>query len=172
MSERYCPKCGAEVADLGGYCALGHSLMLRPLSEISDLGDLKAEVNKAFAEAELQVASVLASVTGEMERVQPNGQPTTRPAQPAAQPMTQPGPPPAQPAAPTPPPPPPPAPYYADEFDEFDVEAKERSKTFWKALDEEDPEAARHDPITAFAPAPRMDWGPDKAPGKKTRRKP
>jgi hypothetical protein len=153
MSERYCPKCAAEVEDLGGYCALGHSLMLRPLSEITDLGDLKAEVNKAFAEAESQVASVLASVqavTGELPAVPP---------------------PPPQASTQAAPPAPPPA-RYADEFDEYDEEARVRSQTFWQALDDEDPEPSRTDPITAFAPSPRMDWGPNKAPGKKSRRKP
>jgi hypothetical protein len=151
MSERYCPKCAAEVPDLGGYCALGHSLMLRPISEITNLGDLKAEVNKAFAEAELQVASVLAAaqgaVTGEMPAV-PTHSPTLQ----------------------TPPPPPPAR--YADEFDEYDEAARVRSQTFWQTLDDDDPEPSRTDPITAFAPAPRMDWGPDKSPAKKTRRKP
>jgi hypothetical protein len=126
MSERYCPKCSAEVEDLGGFCALGHSLMLTPITEISELGDLRAEVDKAFAEAELQVASVLASVTGK-------------------------------------PPPPPPTPAVEEDiFIEYDEEARERYDTFWKTL-ENDPEPSRSDPITAFAPAPRMDWGPDRS---------
>jgi hypothetical protein len=154
MSERYCPKCAVEVEDLGGFCALGHSLKVAPITALTDLGDLKAEVNRAFAEAELQVASVLASVTGEIEAVRP-------------QPVHAQG----------PPPPPPPvveAPLVAmdaaleAEF-EFDEEARARSNSFWKAL-ESDPEPSRTDPITAFAPSPRMDWGPNKAP--KRRRKP
>jgi hypothetical protein len=168
MTERYCPKCDAEVQDLGGYCALGHSLMLRSITDISDLGDLKAEVDRAFAEAELQVASAIASVKGAVTGEFPAVRPSEAPRSPQ---IAQTPPQPAAPAAsPDAPPPPPPGPHYADEFDEFDEEARSRRDEFWKAL-ENDPEPSRTDPITAFAPAPRMDWGPNKAAGKKPRRK-
>jgi hypothetical protein len=61
MSERYCPKCETEVEDVGGFCLLGHSLKLRALTDTS-LGDLRAEVDKAFEEARMQVAAI----TGEI----------------------------------------------------------------------------------------------------------
>jgi hypothetical protein len=48
------------------------------------------------------------------------------------------------PAVPTPPPPPPPS----------------QRPSVWDELDDEPVEAT--DPITSFAPAPRMDWGPDR----------
>ena len=53
-----------------------------------------------------------------------------------------------------PPPPPPPAP-------ELSADAvRQRARTIWTALQDEIP--AKDDPIEAFAPAPRMDWGPER----------
>lgn len=64
MSERYCPRCRAEVADVGGFCLLGHSLRLQPVMD-SSLGDLRAEVDRAFEEARVQVASMTAEMPGQ-----------------------------------------------------------------------------------------------------------
>ena len=107
MSDRFCPRCMAEVEDVGGYCLLGH-----PLSEAAPSGsltDLRAEVDRAFEEARVQVAHVLGA------------------------------------AAPPPPPPP--------------VAARRTVLT----LDQE--AHTGPDPIADFAPAPRMDWGPDRRQG-------
>jgi hypothetical protein len=40
------------------------------------------------------------------------------------------------------------------------------SKALWKPLEDETP-LAGNDPIVAFAPSPRMDWGPEKDKGKR-----
>jgi hypothetical protein len=152
MAVRYCPRCDAEVEDLGGYCMLGHSMKLTPITELVELRDLKAEVDKAFADAELEVASVIASVTGEMEAVASGPAPST-----------------VGPALQKPPPPPPPPPERFEVFEDVDEAAKERYASFWKTIDE-DPEPSASDPITAFAPSPRMDWGPEGKPAKRRRR--
>ncbi|MFN2488334.1 MAG: hypothetical protein ABR529_01035 [Actinomycetota bacterium] len=55
---------------------------------------------------------------------------------------------PPAPAFAVPPPPPPPG--------------LARRQTVWQSLDE-DPSGAAGDPISAFAPPPRMDWGPERA---------
>lgn len=61
MSERYCPKCRTEVEDVGGFCLLGHDLRLRAVTE-STMDDLRAQVDRAFEQARVQVAAV----TGEI----------------------------------------------------------------------------------------------------------
>lgn len=117
MSERYCPKCATDVEDVGGFCLLGHDLRLRPVTE--SMNDLRAEVDRAFEEARVQVAAV----TGEIPRVAADA-----------------------------PPPPPPLP------DDLEEQTKARMVENWAAFEEED--ASASDPITAFAPNTRMDWGP------------
>lgn len=119
MTERYCPKCQAEVEDVGGFCLLGHSLRLRPITETMD--EIRAEVDRAFEEARVQVAAI----TGEI------------------------------PAIASSPPPPPPLP------DDLEEQTKTRMDELWAGFEEDAPSPA--DPITAFAPNTRMDWGPDGA---------
>ena len=65
MSERYCPKCRTEVEDVGGFCLLGHDLRLRAVTD-STLNELRADVDRAFEEARVQVAAI----TGEIPAVQ------------------------------------------------------------------------------------------------------
>ena len=120
MSERYCPKCQTDVEDVGGFCLLGHSLRLRPITE--SLDDLRAEVDKAFEEVRVQVAAV----TGEIPAIQPDA------------------------AAPPPPPPLP---------DDLEEQTKTKMTELWADFD--DDVRAATDPITAFAPNTRMDWGPE-----------
>lgn len=100
MSDRFCPQCRAEVEDAGGFCLLGHPL--RGTAPVASLSQLRAEVDRAFEEARVQVAVAL----GE------------------------------------PPPPPPPVTH-------LDLEIAESA-------------GAVGDPIVDFAPAPRMDWGPER----------
>ena len=64
MAERYCPKCRTEVEDVGGFCLLGHDLRLRAMTE-SSLGELRADVDRAFEQARVQVAAI----TGEIPAV-------------------------------------------------------------------------------------------------------
>ena len=64
MSERYCPKCRADVEDVGGFCLLGHDLRLRAMTD-STMNQLRAEVDRAFEEARVRVAAI----TGEIPLV-------------------------------------------------------------------------------------------------------
>lgn len=127
MSERYCPKCQTDVEDVGGFCLLGHSLRLRPIT--ASLDELRDEVDRAFEEVRAQVAAA----TGEI---------------------------PAVPSADAPPPPPP----LPDDLEE---QTKTKMVEMWADF-EEDARTAT-DPITAFAPDTRMDWGPEG--GKRPKRK-
>jgi len=104
VSDRFCPRCNAEVEDVGGFCLLGHPL--RVSAPVSSLSELRAEVDLAFEEARVQVAPVLGEA---------------------------------------PPPPPPPS---------------HMHRAMKLVADE--PAAEGPDPIVDFAPAPRMDWGPEK----------
>ena len=101
LSERFCPHCKTHVEDVGGFCLLGHSL--REVAPTASLTELRAEVDRAFQEANVQVAHALSG------------------------------------------PPPPPPPQVAQSI----VVGLEESQT-------------GGDPITEFAPAPRMDWGPER----------
>lgn len=66
MSERYCPKCRTDVEDVGGFCLLGHDLRLRAVTDAT-MNDLRAEVDRAFEAARVQVAAI----TGEIPAVPP-----------------------------------------------------------------------------------------------------
>lgn len=141
MTMRYCPACQADVRTVDGYCLLGHRVALEP--PIPSIEALRAEVDRVFEEARREVAEVLYG----------GDAPPATPAQIAA-----PAPGPAQTAqvpapARVPPPPPPPAdPVRALE---------ERRRSVFTALQAEEPLTVA-DPIVAFAPAPRMDWGPER----------
>lgn len=135
---RYCPKCSTEVEDTGGYCLLGHRLALDP--PISSISQLREEIDRSFEDANLEVTAVLATVGGETrEEAIAYGDIPTGPMRTAA---------PAAPARMAPPPPPPPP-------------AISKKPNPWEELENEIDISG--DPIAAFAPAPRMDWGPEKA---------
>ena len=102
MSERFCPQCHAEVEDAGGYCLLGHPLSVA--APTASLAELRAEVDRAFEQAMVQVTHALGDAM--------------------------------------PPPPPPPRPTV------LTIETEEVG--------------LGPDPIADFAPAPRMDWGPER----------
>ena len=57
MTVRYCPRCKTDVEDTGGFCLLGHRLALEP--PVASIQDLRDEVDRAFEEARLEVASVM-----------------------------------------------------------------------------------------------------------------
>ena len=134
MSDRYCPKCGTVVEDVGGFCLLGHSLKVAAVTD--SMNDLRAEVDRVFEEVREEVQARIASVTGEMQAV----------------------------AAPPPPPPPVEAPVVVEAVEEA---TQTDLDPLWANFDE-DLSPNGPDPIAAFAPSPRMDWGPDK--GKRLKR--
>lgn len=144
MEQRFCARCGTDVEDTGGFCLLGHSLRLQAdLS--SSLSELRAESDRAF-EATAGHASELAEVQRPAsepveplghaaELGEPHGHATELAAVPSSRPSTPPPPPPSRPAA--------------RGFDRL-----------WEVASTGDSDRA--DPINAFAPPPRMDWGPQK----------
>jgi hypothetical protein len=165
MSVRFCPTCHADVEDTGGFCLLGHSLRVAPI--IDSLDEVVADLNQAFANARAEFAQIGGRSTA------PEAPPRVAPAPPPihSAPVV-PAPAPAAPAAaaaldeaapaPTtvsaqPVPPPPSAPRTSRDSE---------AATVWTAFGEEldvaeAPKAS--DPISMFAPSPRMDWGPERA---------
>ena len=152
MAKAHCSVCDADVEAIDGVCMLGH-----PVGEPSHLDDLRDEVDRAFEDAAREVAAVL---TGEIPVVPkldpvPLARQTTQPlrldtpilpeppvvsaptAGPAQVPTTYQAP---SPAAPPPPP-----------SRRLDVAG------MWERANQ----AGNDDPINAFAPAPRLDWGPE-----------
>ena len=186
MTIRYCPRCKTDVEDTGGYCLLGHRLALEP--PVASITDLRAEVDRAFEDARLQVASVMANddvPTGPMSAVGPAsasaaapGTPSVSPPPIEASPSRRVPPPPPPPRRPSPPPQPttpvpeapsapPPAPPGPSDVPTAD-EIRSRNASVWKGLDAEVDMVG--DPIGAFAPPPHMDWGPERS--KPLKRKP
>jgi hypothetical protein len=154
---RYCPSCQAQVADTGGYCLLGHRLGFDPADD--SFKDLRAEVEQVFEAARLEVEAVLEPSRTTPVVAQPTpAPPAVAPAPPAAAPVFAASvggtlePPPSRlavehvPASNSGPPAPPTVPAPAN--------------TVWAQLADQEP--INEDPIEAFAPPPRMDWGPER----------
>jgi len=134
MTVRVCPECGSGVTTDAGVCVRGHRF--RPPPPPPSLSELRAEVERAFEDARLQVAAAV--TTGQH-----------RPAQRSvAEPVSV--------SSDLPVPPVPPPPPVREEAD--------RVAAVWARLAPQDPDERdlRSDPITAFAPAPNMDWGPER----------
>lgn len=142
-TTRFCQKCGNEVEDTGGFCLLGHRLTLD--APTASLDELRAEVDRSFEEARLEIEALVSSGS----QGPPSPTPVAAPVGPTAHSTS-----PAAPVRRMPPPPPPPA-------------RKVAYAQVWKEL-EKDIDLT-NDPINAFAPAPRLDWGPEKT--KRLRRK-
>ena len=146
MTSRFCRICDSEVQDTGGYCLLGHPLAVP--SGISSLDELRAEIDRTFEEARLQVAAIgeAPPVADPPVPIRPLNPPLAiEEATPVADPPV--------PIRPLNPPPAPPAPPPAAPTGP------------WAALSQEIELSAAvgaEDPISAFAPAPRMDWGPER----------
>ena len=161
MAQRFCSRCNAEVEDAGGYCLLGHDLRLE--APFDSLKALRAEVNRTFDDARRELADVmapagvLATDAGEPAQHAQAEAPASHPqtstpvrldealvveghpiddrewSDARAQDLA--------PASASPPPPP------------------GAHPTVWEGLDETQ-SLSPGDPITTFAPSPRMDWGP------------
>jgi glucan phosphorylase len=142
MTLRYCSSCAAEVEERDGYCLLGHPVRLTAPTD--SLSELRAEVDRAFEKARVEITTALEDATGEIPLVQAglaealNGLAEEHS---KAAPTTV--------AHASPPPPPPP----------LDRRTNSIFQAVWEEQENEDL-LSQKDPITAFAPAPRMDWGP------------
>ena len=135
VSTRYCPTCATEVEDADGYCLLGHTLRVSAITESMD--ELRADVDHYFTAARAELASISGRGSGA-----PQGPPA--PPSPNGRPNP----------APTAPPPPPPS-----------NASEAELPSVWQALEHEiagTEGLESGDPISMFAPAPRMDWGPDR----------
>ena len=131
---RFCPRCGSDVEDVGGFCLLGHRFPALPGSD--PIAELRAQVDEAFHKVQTDVAAALDPLAG---LARENDAPV---------PVT------SQASAET-------APSVAE--DDLTVERLEvTSKALWQPLEDESP-LSGSDPIVAFAPSPRMDWGPERA---------
>ena len=130
MADRYCPSCGTDVEDAGGFCLLGHPLRLQAMTDAETLTDLRTEVHKAFEDAKVQVEEALGQININVPPPPPGPRSTVAPATDARE-LDQPG---------TP----------VRTYDDL-----------WRTLEED--AAKGEDPITAFAPPPRMDWGPQRS---------
>ena len=129
MNVRFCPRCRADVEDVGGFCLLGHRLVA-PVED-DPIADLRSEVDKAFEKVSADVATAL-------DPLQSLALENEIPAPVAGAPVE-------------------PAPEPEQMLEDMQV----TSKALWKPLEEQTP-LAGNDPIVAFAPSPRMDWGPEK----------
>ena len=162
MQTRFCPRCRAKVEDVGGYCLLGHSFP----EENDLLREIRAEVNAAFERAKIQIDS---GFTVEDDPAEEQRSEELQPAMVAApsairELAAENG------ARPTLEELPGVFRALAEEnsdpvLTEADVVARRRARATaaWKQLQDQRPAAATKsngDPISAFAPAPRMDWGP------------
>jgi hypothetical protein len=57
MNVRFCPRCRADVEDVGGFCLLGHRLAA-PIED-DPIADLRAEVDRAFEKVQVDIAAAL-----------------------------------------------------------------------------------------------------------------
>ena len=140
---RFCPKCGSDVEDVGDFCLLGHRF---PVARGADpIADLRAQVDEAFQKVETDVAAALNPLAGLARENEVPPVPVPGPSAVEADPP-------------------------AD--DDLTVERLEvTSKALWEPLGDESP-LSRTDPIVAFAPSPRMDWGPEKTKRGRSPRRP
>jgi len=136
VNTRYCPTCAVEVEDADGFCLLGHSLRAAPVTV--SMEEFRAGADQAFAAA-------LAEPANNGRSPAPNTPPPNGARRPPA--------PPAQNGRHSPPPPP------------TATTTEHTMPTMWQAFEDElagtrPIESA--DPISQFAPSPRMDWGPER----------
>ena len=120
--------------------------------------DLTQQVEAAFEEARIDVSALWASLEPPQDTAAPPPPPPVPPASPAPQPVA--------PKAPTrfvPPPPPPPA---APQESHHEIRPVDSPNSLWDnfsdQLEDSGDAISSSDPIAAFSPAPRMDWGPNK----------
>jgi hypothetical protein len=143
MTLRYCNRCACEVEDAGGFCLLGHPLRLE--APIPPVAEMRVEVSRALDEARPEARSPHegeADADEDDHVMAPREERRRTPA--VLQDLA------TLDRGPSVGPPPPP------ETGDPDRE------TVWHALESGSSPSHAADPIAAFSPAPRMDWGPDK----------
>jgi hypothetical protein len=162
---RFCPSCQAQVADTGGFCLLGHRLGFDPADD--SFKDLRAEVEQVFEAARLEVEAVLDPSRTTPVVAQPTpAPPAVAPAPPAAVPVRA-----VSVGGVLEPPPSPSAVEHVPASNsglgspQPPVIAQEAHvaggpNSVWSRLADQTP--IDGDPIEAFAPPPRMDWGPER----------
>jgi hypothetical protein len=57
MNVRFCPRCRADVEDVGGFCLLGHRLAATV--EDDPIADLRSEVDRAFEKVQIDIKAAL-----------------------------------------------------------------------------------------------------------------
>jgi hypothetical protein len=130
MTLRYCSRCAGEVEDAGGFCLLGHRLSLEPL--IPPLAQMRGEVARALGAPRVEVLGA----DGVPKAADPYRMAAERARiEISGTPGTE---------------------RQASASREADPQ---RSPTVWEVLQEaiSDPP---EDPMAAFSPPSRMDWGP------------
>jgi hypothetical protein len=164
MTQDFCHTCNSEVEDTGGFCLLGHRLRLEAPA-VPSVGGLREEVDRAFESVRMEAMESLNAVAAAARPeagTLPSAPVSVAPAPPA-------------PLAPSPAPtsftdevesflarqtsqpaPPPPPPARAVAAPQAPTHAR-----IYRALDAE-LGPIESDPIAAFAPPPRMDWGPER----------
>jgi len=135
LQLRFCPRCRADVEDVGGFCLLGHRLAE---GESDPIAELKVEVDRAFARAKEDVAASLGP-----EAKQP--EPPDRPAETSVWEQLK------------------------EDDDEVAEDMRATSRKIYEELSDDGP-VSRTDPIIAFSPSPRAEWGPEKGNGRRPRR--
>ena len=174
MAKAHCTVCDAEVEAIDGLCLLGHPVGEH--SESSALDDLRAEIDRAFNAASEEVAAIL---TGEIPLVPKIESPSklnqapTPVARQETRPLRLETPVLVEERIPTPVPLPPrlssePTTWQAPSTGSIPPpppSGKLDVAGMWAKANE----AGNDDPINAFAPAPRLDWGPDAKKGLRRR---
>ncbi|MGH2806787.1 MAG: hypothetical protein ACRDKT_05890 [Actinomycetota bacterium] len=136
MHVRFCPRCRADVEDVGGFCLLGHPLAVP--AQDDPIADLRSEVDRAFEKVQVDIDAALdplQSLALENERPAVAAVAGRAEAEPEAEQMLE--------------------------------DMQVTSKALWAPLEHEAP-LTGNDPIVAFAPSPRMDWGPEKTKGRRS----
>ncbi len=136
MQLRFCPRCRADVEDVGGFCLLGHRL---PEAVVSDpVDDLRVEVDLALSKVERDVAAALDAQDGSSASAEV----------PAEVPVWQ---------------------QLKDDDEEVAEDMRATSRKIYDELSDNEP-VSRTDPIIAFSPSPRAEWGPERGNGRRPRR--
>lgn len=119
--------------------------------------DLTQQVDAAFEEARIDLSTLWAGLETPQDTVAPPPPPPAPPAPPTPKPLA-----PKAPSKFVPPPPPPAVPQEDNPAERPVGSPNSLWDNFSDQLEEGSDTISSSDPIAAFSPAPRMDWGPTK----------